>query len=108
MMPIPMLMLTAQAVSEAIRHGDPVTWPAVGLAAVAAVGSWLSIVFNNRKWKASVNGGAKSTPVEKPGMGDTCREHGEAIASLIEFKGNTEKTLIRIEGKVDRLLERQG
>jgi hypothetical protein len=36
------------------------------------------------------------------------REHGEAIASLVEFKESTGTALTRIEGKVDRLLERKG
>jgi len=108
MMLLPMIMLTAQAASEAIRHGDPVTWPAVGLAGVAAVGSWLSIIFNNRKWKASGNCATKSTPAEKPGTGKKCQEHGEAISGLVEFKDNTGKALVRIEGKVDLLLGRKG
>jgi hypothetical protein len=43
----------------------------------------------------------------KPGEGPTCREHGEAIASLVEFKGTAADALKRIEGKVDRLLERK-
>jgi len=106
MMLLPMLMLTAQAASEAIRHGDPVTWPAVGLAGVAAVGSWLSIIFNNRKWKASGNCATKSIPVEKPGTGKKCQEHGEAIAGLVQFKETTSEALTKIDGKLDRLIEK--
>ena len=47
----------------------------------------------------------KSRP--EPGQGEVCREHGEAIAALIEFKKNAENSLARIETKVDRLLERK-
>ena len=43
----------------------------------------------------------------EPGQGEICRQHGEAIASLIEFKKNAETSLQRIESKVDRLLERK-
>lgn len=35
-----------------------------------------------------------------------CQKHGEAIAGLVQFKGSSEEALRRIEGKVDRLLER--
>lgn len=42
----------------------------------------------------------------KPGESETCREHGEVIASLVEFRGSAGKSLERIEGKVDRILER--
>ena len=43
----------------------------------------------------------------KPGEASTCRAHGEEIAKLTEFKDNTCDSLKRIEGKVDRILERQ-
>lgn len=100
MMPIPMLMLTAQAVSEAIRHGDPVTWPAVGLAAVAAVGSWLSIIYGTRM--AKKNNGKNP----KPGEGRICGEHGEAIIGLKQSDDEIKETLLRMDGKLDRLIER--
>lgn len=43
----------------------------------------------------------------KPGESDTCREHGENIATLLEFKKSAEASLTRIETKVDRILERK-
>jgi len=43
----------------------------------------------------------------KPGESPTCREHGETIAGLVQFKGTAELTLGRLENKVDRLLERK-
>ncbi len=55
--------------------------------------------------KARNKRNGKSGP--KPGEGEVCREHGEAIAALIEFKKNAENSLARIETKVDRLLERK-
>jgi len=81
-----------QAAQEAIQQATRPDWPAVGMATVAAMGSWLAIIYGRKK-----NGG-------KPGTSDTCRKHGEDIASLKEFKGNTESSLERIEGKLDRLL----
>jgi hypothetical protein len=95
-------MSVIQTASDAIRQfGTPVTWPYVGLAAVAAVGSWLAVIFNNRKLKAS--GNSKGS---RPGEGKTCREHGEAISKFDEFRINAKESLGRIEGKIDRLVER--
>jgi hypothetical protein len=43
----------------------------------------------------------------KPGETQVCRDHGEKLAILNEFKDNAGESLIRIEGKVDRLLEKK-
>jgi len=43
----------------------------------------------------------------EPGHAQICREHGESIAALGEFKKNTEAALNRIENKVDKLLARE-
>jgi len=102
-----LLSMLTQAAVEAVRS-DPVTWPVVGLATVAAVGSWLSIIYANRKLKSIGNGTSNSTPVEKPGMGETCREHEKAISILVESKKSTDAWLARIDGKVDALLLRKG
>ena len=42
-----------------------------------------------------------------PGEADICRQHGETLSALMEFKKNAETSLERIENKVDRLLERK-
>ena len=42
-----------------------------------------------------------------PGEADICRQHGETLSALVEFKKNAENSLQRIESKVDRLLERK-
>jgi len=42
-----------------------------------------------------------------PGESETCRDHGEDIATLKDFKGGAVEALRRSEGKVDRILERQ-
>jgi hypothetical protein len=60
------------------------------------------------------NGGSVQAKIEeleknpKSGEGETCREHGEAISALEESKKNTYGWLARIDGKIDRLLERKG
>lgn len=92
-------MYLARAAQEVLRHSDPVTWPAVGLAAVAAAGSWLSIVYGRRRARWANNG-------PKPGESETCREHGEAIATLTKGQETTETSLLRIERKVDQILLR--
>ena len=43
----------------------------------------------------------------RPGEADICRQHGETLSGLMEFKKNAENSLQRIESKVDRLLERK-
>jgi len=77
------------------------TWPAVGMALIANVGTWLVILKRNSKKTTS-------NPGSNPGESKTCREHGEAISGLVEFKENTGTALVRIEGKVDLLLGRKG
>jgi hypothetical protein len=110
MMFLSIIMFAAQAASEAIKQGpssgQAVTWTAVAMAIVANVGTWLVILKRNPK-KATSNPG-HSPSVVKPGEGLTCREHGESISALEESKKNTDAALVRIEGKVDRLLERKG
>jgi hypothetical protein len=60
------------------------------------------------------NGGSVQAKIEeleknpKSGEGEKCREHGEAISALEESKKNTYGWLARIDGKIDRLLERKG
>lgn len=80
---------------------EPITWAAVGMAAVSSMATWLIILKKNSKKTTS-------NPGSNPGEGKTCREHGEAISGLVEFKENTGTALVRIEGKVDLLLGRKG
>lgn len=42
----------------------------------------------------------------KPGQGETCREHGEAIAGLNQFKETATESLGKIDRKLDRLIEK--
>jgi hypothetical protein len=89
------LTLMAGQAAEAMRHGgDPATWPAVGLAAVAAGGSWLSIFYTNRR--------AKRNGV-KPGESLTCRKHGEDLASLIEFKDMTKESIREMKDDIRQI-----
>lgn len=56
--------------------------------------------------KIKNRGNGKKPPC--PGEAETCRQHGESIASLSAFRETTDASLIRIESKVDRILERGG
>ncbi len=86
-----LMLMAGQAAQAAGQTNAPATWPAVGMATVAAAGSWLSIIYTNRK--------AKKTGVP-PGMGATCGAHGKAIeeqgktlASLAEFRDMTKENI---------------
>ncbi|MCJ7643877.1 MAG: hypothetical protein MUP28_05305 [Candidatus Aminicenantes bacterium] len=81
------------------------TWPAVGMSLIANVATWLVILKRNSK-KVTPNPGPVPSALNE--AWEVIREHGEAIAGLVEFKESTGTALTRIEGKVDRLLERKG
>lgn len=85
--------------------GIDITWTAVGMAAVSNMATWLVILKRNQKKTTSNPGPIPATLNEAWGV---IREHGEAISELKEFRGNAKEALERIEGKVDRLLERKG
>jgi hypothetical protein len=51
-------------------------------------------------------GNGKKMPC--PGEAQTCRDHGESIAALMEFKESADGSLKRIEGKVDQILMIRG
>jgi len=67
------------------------------------------------KWQRRPGGSKEKLP--KPGESDTCKKHleqiedlqetvkgqGEKLAALVEFRGNTQESLKRIETKVDDL-----
>lgn len=84
--------------------GIDITWTAVGMTAVSNMATWLVILKRNSK-KVTPNPGP--APMALNEAWEVIREHGEAIASLVEFKESTGTALTRIEGKVDRLLERK-
>jgi len=56
---------------------EPVTWAAVGMAAVSNMATWLMIIKtkNETKKNAENNG-------TRPGMAKICRDRGEKIAIL--------------------------
>jgi len=100
-------MLAAQTASEAIKQGAPsgqaVTWTAVAMAIVANVGTWLVILKRNTK-KVTPNPGPIHSVI-KPGEGLTCREHGETLASLIEFRDTTKDALKEIKDDIRQIRE---
>jgi hypothetical protein len=100
------LYAAAQAV-EASRPGVSVFLDAgiIGLI-VTNSGLLLKALIDRRAVKTALAEVKKAGA--SPGESETCREHGEDIATLKEFKGGAAEALKRIEGKVDRILERQG
>jgi len=108
---IGIMQVAVEALEHGVKQSQAVTWTAVAMAIVANVGTWLVILKRNSKkvtpnpGPAPISGNSKGP---RPGEGETCREHGEAIAGLIVSKDNTEKALVRIESKVDLLLGREG
>lgn len=100
-----MLAQAAQAVAPALEAGKS------GMTVFFDAGIIGLIITNSALLlKAMIDRRAvkKAKDAEGPGPGEsaTCRAHGEAISKLEEFQGNTKGSLERIEGKVDRLLER--
>jgi hypothetical protein len=98
-----MLFAAGQAVAEAAKQGNIMVSIPTGL--ISSVATLLlykgvPLIFNAIRGKKNGNG-------VKPGMGVECREHGEDIAALMQFKASCEGSLVRIETKVDRLLERK-
>lgn len=100
-----MLLEAGQAVAEAAKSGNiMVSIPTGVISSVATLLLYkgVPLIFNAVRGKKNGNGSAL-----KPGDGEQCREHGEDIAILLEFKKTCEGSLVRIETKVDRLLERK-
>jgi len=93
-------MLIAQATTEAAKASSYVTGQFLIDGALLIAGlKTIEVVVNKIRMRKNGTG-------PKPGEGVACRQHGEAIASLRTSEENTNVALQRIEGKVDRLLER--
>ena len=98
-----MLLEAGQAISHAAGSGAYITGTFVvdGAILIATLKAVEIAISKVRRHAPNVNG--KST---KPGESVTCKLHGEDLATLKEFKTNAAASLLRIETKVDRLLER--
>jgi len=79
------------------------TWPAVGMALIANVGTWLVILKRYSK-RVTPNPGPIHSVI-KPGEGPTCREHGETLATLVEFKDTTKDALKEIKDDIRQIRE---
>lgn len=99
-----MLLEAVQAASHAAAGGAYITGTFVVDGAIL-LAVLKAVEFGIGKIKPR-NGNGKRMP--QPGAGETCRVHGNDISALNEFKTNAGESLKRIEGKVDRLLERGG
>ena len=71
------------------------TWPAVGMAAVANIATWLMII----RGRNSV-GGKRLTENQKPGTAGICRERGEKIAIIETKQTNLEKDIEEIKDDI--------
>lgn len=87
MMLLPMLMLAAQAASEAIKQGpssgQAITWTAVAMAIVANIGTWLVIMKKGSKEKSNadllIQKIAASDPAPENSPWPEIRGHGEML-----------------------------
>jgi len=96
-----MWLEAGQVAAEAAKQGSiTIAIPTAFISSIVTLLGREALAFFVGKRKRNGNGA-------KPGAGETCRKHGEDIAMLVEFKGNADDALKRIEGKVDRLLERK-
>jgi hypothetical protein len=114
------MMNLLQAVVETAKQGSvTVVVPTAFLSSAATLLLYKGVPFvigviRGKPRYANGNGGSVQAKIEeleknpKSGEGETCREHGEAISALEESKKNTYGWLARIDGKIDRLLERKG
>ena len=96
-----MWLEAGQVAAEAAKQGSiTIAIPTAFISSIVTLLGREALAFFVGKRKRNGNGA-------KPGAGETCREHGEDIATLMQFKASCESSLTRIEGKVDRLLERK-
>jgi hypothetical protein len=77
---------------------EPVTWAAVGIAAVANMGSWLLI------WRGR-NGMRRNSNTARPGESKICRERGEKMAVLETRQNGFEADLVEIKGDLRAIRE---
>lgn len=112
------MMHIAQTVAQAVETGRSGISVFLDAGTIALIltnsGLLVKALFDRKTIKAALDTAALAVkrekdadPVERPGESETCREHGEAISGLVEFKDNTGKALVRIEDKVDLLLGRK-
>lgn len=96
------MMHIAQAAADVAKSSSYVTGQFVvdGVLLIAGLKAVELVISKVRGPKGNGKG-------PKLGEGTKCQAHGEAISKLEEFRGNTKDALERIEGKVDRLLERK-
>jgi len=71
---------------------DPVTWAAVGMAAVSNMATWLVILKGKRN-----NNNSKGL---KPGLARVCIERGEKLVKMETIQTNFEKDIGEIKGDI--------
>ncbi len=99
-----MLAELTQAAVEAAKQGGSINI-AIPTAVITSVLTGLAvkapdILAKMRGKPKNGNGGPK------PGMGETCKTHGEAIAVLNDFKADTKDAIEEIRGDIKTLLQR--
>lgn len=101
-----MFLEAAQVASEAAKNGTIVlSIPTAFASSAATLLLYKGVPFLFRaisgKPKSNGNGGPR------PGEAEICRIRGERMATAEAKVENVETSLVRIESKVDRLLERK-
>lgn len=100
-----MILEAAQVAAEAAKQGGSINI-AIPTAVVTSVLTGIAvkapdILARMRGKRRNGNGGPK------PGEAEICRIRGERMATAEAKVENVETSLVRIESKVDRLLERK-
>jgi len=97
-----MLYEAAQVAAEAAKQGGiTVAIPTGVIASIATVAIIKGSDFLLGRMRGKKNGNGA-----KPGQGETCKQHGEDIAVLNEFKNDTKKALEVIGSDIKELLGR--
>jgi hypothetical protein len=73
--------------------GDPITWAAVGMAAVSNMGTWLMIWKGGKRNKKNNNPG--------PGQAKVCIERGEKIAKMETEQANIKDDIHEIKTAIE-------
>jgi len=103
-----MIAEIAQAATEAAKSSSYITGHFV-IDGALLIGALKTVEVIISKVRTKRNGGNIQVKVEKleqrpkPGDGSTCREHGEALASLVEFKDTTKENIREIKDDIRQI-----
>lgn len=79
---------------------EPLTWAAVGMAAVANMGTWLMIIKSGRNEHKKNPG---NNPGSAPGLAKVCIERGEKMAKMELEQDYLKEDILEIKGDLKEI-----